>query len=66
MFAIDQLTNEKFFWSYTPKVFMPPFHDTLRIVKDNSKGKEPVDTVATTSASENAPKVKEARIEIPL
>ena len=44
---------------------MPPVHDILCIVKDNSKGKEPVDTTTTSSASENAPKVKEARIEIP-
>ena len=65
MFAVEQLTNEKFFWAYILKVFMPPVRDTLRIVKDSGKGKEPVDNAANASASENAPKVKEARIEIP-
>ena len=64
MCAIEQLTNEKLFWAYEPKVFMPPIHDILRIVKDNKKGKEHVDTAANASAFENAPKYKEARIEI--
>ena len=44
---------------------MPPVRDTLCIVKDTHKGKEPVDAAVNASASENAPKVKEARIEIP-
>jgi hypothetical protein len=44
---------------------MPPVRDTLCMVKDNRKGKEPVDTAANASASENVPKVKEAWIEIP-
>jgi hypothetical protein len=65
MFAIEQLTHEKFFWAYISKVFMPPVRDTLRIVKDIGKGKEPVDTAATVSVSENAPKIKKARVEIP-
>ena len=54
-----------FFWAYIPKLFMPPVHDTMRIVKDNCKGNEPVDTAATGFAPENAPKAKEARVEIP-
>ena len=33
MFVIEQLTNEKYFWAYVPKVFMPPTRDTLCIVK---------------------------------
>ena len=65
MFAIEQLTNEKFFWAYILKVFMPPVRDTLRIVKDSGKGKEPVDTTANASMSENALKVKEAKVVIP-
>ena len=43
MFAIDQLTNEKFFRAHIPKKFMPPVRDTLHIVKDIGKGKEPID-----------------------
>jgi hypothetical protein len=65
MFAIEQLTNEKFFWAYILKAFMPPVRDTLRIVKNIGKGKEPVDTAANASASENAPKIKKARVVIP-
>jgi hypothetical protein len=35
------------------------------MVKDIGKGKKPVDAPGTASASENAPKVKKARVEIP-
>ena len=65
MFAIEQLTNEKLFWAYIPKVFMPPVRHTLHIVKDSGKGKEPVDNAANASASENASEVKEAKVVIP-
>ena len=44
---------------------MPLVHDTLHIVKDNCKGKEPIDTAATASVYENALKVNEAKVEIP-
>ena len=65
MFAVEQLTNEKFFWAYILKVFMPPVRDTLHIMKDSGKGKEPVDNAADDSASENAPEVMEAKVVIP-
>ena len=65
MYAIEQLTNEKFFCPYGPKVFMPPVHDTLRMVKDIGKGKSHVDAAGTASTSETAPKVKKAKVEIP-
>jgi hypothetical protein len=65
MFAIEQLINEKFIWAHFPKMFMPPVRDTLRMVKDIGKGKKPVDAPGTASASENAPKVKKARVESP-
>ena len=65
MFAIEQLTNEKFFWAYEPKVFMPLIRDILSIVKDNKNGKEPVNAVANVSTSENAPKIKKGRVVIP-
>ena len=65
MYAIEQLTNEKFFCPYGPKNFMPPLRDTLHMVKDIGKGKAPVDTAATASARDFAPKVKKAKVEIP-
>ena len=65
MYAIEQLINEKFFHPYGLKVFMPPVRDTLRMVKDIGKGKAPVDTAATASAPDFAPKVKKAKVEIP-
>ena len=62
MFAMEQLTHEKFLWAYILKVFLPPVHDTLRIVKDIGNGKEPVDTATNAFVSDNAPKVKKADV----
>ena len=63
MFAIEQLTNEKFLCPHVLKVFMPPVHDTLRIVKDIGKGKMPMGATTSPPMS-GAPKVKKAKIEI--
>ena len=65
MFAIEKLTHEKFLWAYFPNVFMPPVHDTLRIVKDIGKGKAPIDVAGVASASETGLKAKKAKVRIP-
>jgi hypothetical protein len=63
MYAIEQITERKFFCPHMSKAFIPPVIDTLQAVKDIGKGKTPVDPSATSSGP--APRVKKVNVEVP-